>query len=96
MSATSISTMAVVRVRGTLRGLAGGQSEHELDGATVVALLRALERRHPSMSGWILDERGRIRRHLSVFVGGERARESTAVRSGDRVDVVQAITGGSA
>ncbi|HXR14022.1 MAG TPA: MoaD/ThiS family protein [Solirubrobacteraceae bacterium] len=86
--------MAVVRVRGPLRKLAGGRAEHELEGATLVELLRALELRHPEMSGWILDERGRIRRHLNVFVNGERGNEATAVRSGDRVEVIPAITGG--
>jgi molybdopterin synthase sulfur carrier subunit len=86
--------MAVVCVRGPLRELAGGRAEHELEGATVVELLRALELGHPGLGGWILDERGVIRRHINVFVGGERGGEATAVRSGDRVEVVPAITGG--
>jgi molybdopterin converting factor small subunit len=86
--------MAVVCVREPLRGLTGGRAEHELEGATVVELLRALELRHSEMSGWILDERGLIRRHINVFVNGERGGEATAVRSGDRVDVLPAITGG--
>jgi molybdopterin converting factor small subunit len=86
--------MAVVCVRGPLRKLADGRGEHELEGATVVDALRALEGRHPALAGWILDERGLIRRHINVFVNGERGTESTAVRSGDRVEVVPAITGG--
>ncbi len=86
--------MAVVCLRGPLRTLAGGRSEHELEGATVCDLLRALELRHGDMSGWILDERGLIRRHINVFVNGERGDEATAVRSGDRVEVLPAITGG--
>ncbi len=86
--------MPVVCVRGPLRRLAGGQAEHELDGATVDDLLRALERRHPDMGGWVLDERGLIRRHINVFVNGERGTEATVVRSGDRVEVLPAITGG--
>jgi molybdopterin synthase sulfur carrier subunit len=53
-----------------------------------------LELRHPDLGGWILDERGLIRRHLHVFVNGDRGGEATAVRSGDRVEVLQAITGG--
>jgi molybdopterin synthase sulfur carrier subunit len=89
-----IPPMAVVCVRGPLRKLAGGRAEHKLDGATVFALLRALELRHPDMCGWILDERGLIRRHINVFVNGERGDEATAVRSGDRVEVLPAITGG--
>jgi molybdopterin synthase sulfur carrier subunit len=86
--------IVVVCVRGPLRQLAGGRAEHELEGSTVIELLRALELRHPNLSGWILDERGLIRRHVNVFVNGERADEATAVRSGDRVEVLPAITGG--
>lgn len=86
--------MAVVCVRGPLRKLAGGRAEHELDGATVLALLRGLESRHPGTAGWILDERGAIRRHINVYVNGERGGESTAVADGDRVEVLPAITGG--
>jgi sulfur carrier protein ThiS len=86
--------MAVVCVRGPLRKLAGARAEHALEGATVLELLRALELRHPDLGGWILDERGLIRRHLHVFVNGDRGGEATAVRSGDRVEVLQAITGG--
>jgi len=86
--------MAVVCVRGPLRRLAGGRAEHELDGETVVELLRELQARHPEVGGWILDERGTIRRHINVFVNGERASEATAVGSGDRIEVLPAITGG--
>ena len=50
--------MACVCVWGPLKKLAGGRSEHELGGATVVDLLVALEREHPAVAGWILDERG--------------------------------------
>jgi molybdopterin converting factor small subunit len=86
--------MAVVCLRGPLRKLASGRPEHELDGETVIELLRALEVGHPNISGWILDERGLIRRHINVFVNGERGDETTAVRSGDRIEIVPAITGG--
>jgi molybdopterin converting factor small subunit len=86
--------MGVVCVRGPIRKLAGGRAEHELAGSTVIELLQALELDHPDLRGWIIDERGVIRRHINVFVNGERGREATAVRSGDRVEVVPAITGG--
>ncbi len=94
MSAHSIGRVVVVCVRGPLRRLAGERGEHELEGSNVLALLRALEARHPGVSGWILDERGRIRRHINVFVNGERGAEETVVSPGDRVEVLPAITGG--
>jgi len=86
--------VALVRLRGPLRTLAGGRPDHQVPGATVGELLRSLERAEPAVGGWILDERGRIRRHINVFVNGEAGREDTAVADGDRVDVLPAISGG--
>jgi sulfur-carrier protein len=86
--------MATVRLRNPLKQLAGDQAEHSIDGATVAELLRELERSHPPLSGWILDERGHVRRHINVFVNGEQAGEDTPVGGGDRIDVLPAISGG--
>jgi molybdopterin converting factor small subunit len=86
--------MAIVRLRAPLKNVAGGRSEHPIEAGTVVELLRDLERREPTMAGWILDERGLIRRHINVFVNGERAKEDTRVDADDRVDVLPAISGG--
>ena len=86
--------MPFVCIHPPLRQLADGVAEHELRAATVLALLRELEREHPALGGWVVDERGLIRRHLSVFVNGERATEDTAVSANDRVEIVTAITGG--
>ncbi len=86
--------MPVVRLRGPLKRLAGEVGEHALEGAQVVELLRELERAHPAIRGWIIDERGLIRRHINVFVNGEQSAEQTAVDGDDRVDVLPAISGG--
>lgn len=86
--------MALVRLRGPLKRLAGDRSDHAVDGATVAAVLRGLEQAQPPVAGWILDERGLIRRHINVFVNGERGDEQTSVGDGDRVDVLPAISGG--
>ena len=77
------------------RGLAGGRAELEVGGATVHELLRGLEDLHPSVAGWILDERGVIRRHINVFVNGERGRRGRP-RSLRTIAsrVLPAITGG--
>lgn len=86
--------MAHVRLRGPLKRLAGDRSAHTVDGATVSELLLALERAHPAADGWILDERGVVRRHINVFVNGELGGGETAVGEDDRVDVLPAISGG--
>jgi molybdopterin converting factor small subunit len=86
--------VAIVRVHGPLKKLAGGGSEHPLDGDTVRALLRALEREHPALIGWVLDERGLIRQHINVYVNSEPGGEDTVVEESDRVEVLPAISGG--
>ena len=86
--------MPVVRLRAPLSELAGGKRELELEGATVAEVLRALERAHPDVKGWILDEHGAIREHINVFVNKEYGREDTAVDESDRLHVLPAISGG--
>jgi len=87
--------MALVCLHGPLRKLVGDRSELELSGATVAELLGELERGYPDIRGWIVGERGLIRRHINVFVNGERGGVGTAVAAGDRVEVLAAITGGA-
>ena len=86
--------MPVVRLRGPLKRLAGDRTEHALEGASVAELLRELEREHPATCGWILDERGAVRRHINVFVNGEPGGEDTHVEAEDRIDVLPALSGG--
>jgi molybdopterin converting factor small subunit len=87
--------MPHLRLRGQLKKLAGGRADHEVGGATVGEVLSALEREHPAVVGWVVDERGQIRRHINVFVNGEPAGGETEVAGGDRVEVIPAISGGA-
>lgn len=86
--------MAVVRLRAPLSELAGGRRELELEGSTVRDVLRALEREHPAIAGWILDEQTSIREHVNVFVNGEKGSEETALGADDRIHVIPSISGG--
>jgi molybdopterin converting factor small subunit len=86
--------MPRVHLREPLKRLAGNRSEHAIAGGTVGELLTELERAHPAMGGWILDERGVLRRHINVFVNGELGGQETQVGAEDRVDILPAISGG--
>jgi molybdopterin synthase sulfur carrier subunit len=85
--------MAQVMLRAPLSELCGGR-HHAIAGATVREVLRGLEREHPPIAGWVLDEQGRIREHVNVFVNGTPGERSTPVGEADRVHVLPAITGG--
>jgi sulfur-carrier protein len=86
--------MALVRLRGPLKRMAGNRPEHAVDGASVGELLAAIEIAHPQVKGWILDESGMLRRHINVFVNGELGEQDTRVGADDRIDVLPAISGG--
>ena len=86
--------MATVRLRGQLEKLAGGASEVDVDAGTVSELLQRLERDHSGLEGWILDERGVLRRHINVFVNGEPAEPDTALEGKDKIEILPAISGG--
>jgi molybdopterin converting factor small subunit len=85
----------VVVLRAPLRDLAGGNAEVDADGGSVGEVLRAIEVMWPRTTGWILDEHGRIRRHVNVFLNGERVREDAPVGPDDRLHVLPSISGGS-
>ncbi len=87
--------MALVRLRGPLKQLAGDRAEHAIEGGSVGELLVELERANPAAKGWILDERGVLRRHINVFVNGELCSQETPVGGDDQVEVLPAISGGS-
>jgi len=79
----------------TLQSLAGGADRLEAAGATVGEALRQLEREHPRLAGWVLDERGGLRRHVSLFVNDALAAPDSPLAPGDQVYIVPAISGGA-
>jgi molybdopterin converting factor small subunit len=87
--------MPTVRLREPLKRLAAGRSEHALAAGTVTELLKALEQSEPALTGWILDERGKLRPHINVFINGELGKPGDVLEDGDHVDVIPAISGGA-
>ncbi|WP_340322333.1 MoaD/ThiS family protein [Chelatococcus albus] len=66
----------------------------ELSVATVGELVDALEARWPGMRDRICDSTPAIRRHINVFVDGERASLDTRLAPGADVFILTAISGG--
>lgn len=65
-----------------------------LDAATVREAIAALDQRFPGMRDRLCDSTPRIRRHINVFVDGERAALETRLAPGADMFIVTAITGG--
>jgi len=63
-------------------------------GSTVAEVMDALDTRWPGMRDRLCDSRPAIRRHINVFVNGERATLATGLAPGAEVWVLTAISGG--
>lgn len=89
--------MAIVRIPTPLRTLTGGADEVSADGATVRAVIDALELKHPGLKDRLLDDKG-VRRFVNIYLGEEDIRFldglDTAVKGDDQLSVVPAIAGG--
>jgi molybdopterin converting factor small subunit len=64
------------------------------DAATVAAAITALEARWPGMRDRLCDSRPAIRRHVNVFIAGERATLETRLPPGAEMIVMTAVSGG--
>ena len=84
-----------VRVPSPLRSYTKEQSVVEAEGDTVAELLADLERRYPGIRFRMVDEQGRIRKHMKVFVNDESVRDlATPVTERDEITIMQALSGG--
>lgn len=67
-------------------------------GATVAAVLAEVFTVNPRLRGYLLDDQGQLRRHVMIFVDGERVGDrrqlSDRVGADSEVYVVQALSGG--
>lgn len=72
--------------------------ERELPAPTLKAALEAVFVEAPALRGYLLDDQGGLRRHLTIFIDGlrlrDRARLSDALAADSEVYVVQALSGG--
>ena len=70
-------------------------SRVEALGATLDDLLADLDRRCPGIRFRMVDEQGRLRPHMRVFVNGQAVRDLTQpLQPADDVSIVQALSGG--
>lgn len=87
--------MARVWIPALLRGMTGGQSEIDVAGETVGALIDQLEARYPGIRERLVEE-GRLRPNITVVVDGTRSRQGLRqpVTEQSEVHFVPAISGG--
>ena len=87
--------MARVVVPTQLRGYTGGRAEVDAVGATLDDVLCDLDRQFPGFRFRVIDEQDHVRRHVILFVGGERTEDLGApMPPGAELQIVGALSGG--
>jgi molybdopterin converting factor small subunit len=93
-----------VRVPTILRSYTGGAAEVSVDpaagtGGTLRDVIASLDGAYPGIAGRILDDNGKLRRFVNVYVGAEDVRFAqgldTPIPAGAEVSVIPAVAGGA-
>lgn len=70
----------------------------DCDGSTLAEMLDAMAGEHPRLKDYLLDDQGRLRKHVAVFVDGVMVARERALRltlnPSSQVYVFQALSGG--
>jgi sulfur-carrier protein len=84
-----------VRIPTPLRSYTGGRAAVEAEGTTIADVLADLDRRFPGIGFRVVDEQGRLRRHVNVFADSERTRDlGRSLVDVQELTIMQALSGG--
>jgi molybdopterin converting factor small subunit len=86
--------VSVLLPRALLTLFPEAEREVEISARTVEEIIAALDQRWPGMRDRLCDSTPRVRRHINVFVEGQRAGLNTPVKGGTKVYILTAISGG--
>lgn len=84
-----------MRIPTPLRSYTDQQKVVEAEGATVADVLDDLDRRFPGIRFRMVDEQGRLRQHMKIWIGQDPVTDLAApVAATDEVTIMQALSGG--
>ena len=91
--------MIRVHLTAQLRDYARGAKEVDIDSAAnLQTMVSKLDQSYPGLGGRIVDDQGKIRAHVNVFVNSENSRElkneNTPLHDGDVVHILPSVSGG--
>ena len=94
-----MSVTVQVRIPTILRSYTGGAAEVTATEGTLREVIAGLDAAYPGLGGRIIDDGGKLRRFVNVYVGDEDVRFAqgldTQVPAGERVSVIPAVAGGA-
>ena len=90
--------MATVRFTYALKRFFPDLKEETITATTIKGLLDTLERQHIGLKGYVVDERGRLRKHVNIYVNNTHIKDevglSDQITDSCEVYIMQALSGG--
>jgi adenylyltransferase/sulfurtransferase len=87
-----------VRVPGLLREFTEGQRRFPVEAETLAGAIDALLQKYPLLRVHLYTERGELRQHVLLFYNDDNIKWldglEVPLQAGDRLSVVQAVSGG--
>lgn len=87
-----------VRIPTILRTYTGDQSQVTVDGSTLTEVIESLEANHPGIKSRVVDEQGKLRRFVNIYVAEEDVRFAsgldTPTPEGTQISIIPAVAGG--
>ncbi|MEL6670894.1 MAG: MoaD/ThiS family protein [Bacteroidota bacterium] len=90
--------MPQIRFTSALKRFFPGLEPGPLPGETVAEVVQALNEKYPGLADYLVDEQGRLRKHVNIFIGNvlikDKVNLKDKVGQGDEVFIMQALSGG--
>ncbi len=90
--------MAQIRFAYTLKRFYPDLKPAQIQASRVKEVLDQLELKHPGIRDYLVDEHGRLREHVNIFIGEEPIQDeehlSDVVKDSDEIYIAQAVSGG--
>ncbi len=84
-----------VQIPTPLRSYTAGEKYVDASGTTLDGLLADLDARFPGLRFRVVDEQGRLRQHMRIFLNRNIEDDlTTSISDGDEVVLMQALSGG--
>jgi molybdopterin converting factor small subunit len=88
-----------VKIPTQLRNLTDGAEKVDASGATLGEVIADIDARHPGLKDRLLDDSGKLRRFVNVYLDDEDVRFlqglETQLDEGARLSIIPAVAGGS-
>ncbi len=92
---TSQPACVNVRIPTPLRSYTAQRSVVQVEAHDLATVFADLDRQFPGIRFRVVDEQGRLRRHMKVFVNDEAIRDlTTEIATTDEITIMQALSGG--